>query len=478
MKSETFLNFLTSSSSWLKDLTTLIALTSSSTTLFKSSYVSKTLTATIYEYTGHSIYGTLDMESDSRFDQDIFTKVDLNDDTETIHTENETVYDRHHAYKMCKDCGYSLVSAYISDEAYAEVALHGEEHGSTNYYVVPTKDGIRVQRPYEAYSFSLSTYEDTFWYLPNTTFNIANSNDPLIFTNNVMVGEQRLCSHENTKTEHLKQNGLDGNPICGHKVICQDCGYNYIELHNENCTEHVWDNVNHCCTICEELGLGSSYTDSSYPGSYSYLAGQTWKVWGSLDLTTKMCTKKHKHCNYALKYEFDESQNYETLNEKAFINCYSLVKIDLPSTIKTLSKSSFFEAIRLREVALPEGLETIPQEAFWACYSLNTLSIPNGVKNIRKSAFGFCCRLENLYLPNTLESVAKDMVYGIYNEKAIKNSKISNDLVIHYDGTMAKWKSIYRGDSQFANSTVLSQAGYSVQCTDGTLTGTNVYGSI
>lgn len=61
----------------------------------------------------------------------------------------------------------------------------------------------------------------------------------------------------------------------------------------------------------------------------------------------------------------------------AFLNCCSLKKIFLPSTVKYLSGWAFMGCVNLEYVEIPDGLEQVGPYVFADCTSLEELQLPS-----------------------------------------------------------------------------------------------------
>ena len=74
----------------------------------------------------------------------------------------------------------------------------------------------------------------------------------------------------------------------------------------------------------------------------------------------------------------------------AFSNCSSLLRAELPDTLKSIGMYGFHYCNQLTDIALPEGLETIGAMAFMNCDGLKSIVIPASVVSVGNSAFGAC----------------------------------------------------------------------------------------
>ncbi|MDC7287853.1 leucine-rich repeat domain-containing protein [Blautia schinkii] len=98
------------------------------------------------------------------------------------------------------------------------------------------------------------------------------------------------------------------------------------------------------------------------------------------------------------------------IGEKAFINCYRLRRVVLPSTIKSIGEGGFSQCLNLEEINLPDGLQSIGSSAFTEC-RLKYVSIPDSVKNFGTSIFYMCFDLKEVRLPQSMTSIPDYMFY-------------------------------------------------------------------
>ena len=85
----------------------------------------------------------------------------------------------------------------------------------------------------------------------------------------------------------------------------------------------------------------------------------------------------------------------EEIKDNAFMDCYGLETIEMPS-IKTIGNSSFFGFKKLNMTELPEGLLNIGPWAFYQCESLSITEIPSSVVFIDVNAFEGCTGLKTI----------------------------------------------------------------------------------
>ena len=100
------------------------------------------------------------------------------------------------------------------------------------------------------------------------------------------------------------------------------------------------------------------------------------------------------------------------IEDEAFMNCTSLERIHIPSTVEVFGRNAFINSTRLAELELSKGLKEIQSEAFHGCKSLERLFIPSSVKEIGKGAFANCGKLWHVEFCEGLEKIGCEAFSG------------------------------------------------------------------
>lgn len=131
--------------------------------------------------------------------------------------------------------------------------------------------------------------------------------------------------------------------------------------------------------------------------------------------------------------EIKLSDNLESINECAFLDCSALKSVYIPGSVKYIGEGAFLACSRLKYIIISEGVSSIESLAFGECFRLFNIVLPASLSNIADDAFDGC---ENLYqivnnsnIPvnpgidniaiNTIRVVEKDSTYK-YREDGIK----------------------------------------------------------
>lgn len=108
----------------------------------------------------------------------------------------------------------------------------------------------------------------------------------------------------------------------------------------------------------------------------------------------------------------------DTLQEKAFYNCKSLIKISLPSTLKIIGDSCF-ENSGLEEIEFNVGIKRIYDSAFHSCYKLEKVVLSSSVKTIGIKCFAFS-GIKHIVLNEGLEEIGVESLSNCQNLETVK----------------------------------------------------------
>ena len=101
----------------------------------------------------------------------------------------------------------------------------------------------------------------------------------------------------------------------------------------------------------------------------------------------------------------------------AFIYCYSLSSVTIPSGITSIEDSAFNSCFSLSSVTIPSGVTSIGNNAFYVCYSLSSVTIPSGVTSIGNNAFYVCRSLSSITIPSGVTSIGNSAFNDCYGMK-------------------------------------------------------------
>lgn len=94
-----------------------------------------------------------------------------------------------------------------------------------------------------------------------------------------------------------------------------------------------------------------------------------------------------------------------TIGDKAFYDCWNLIKVTIPDSVKYIGKSAFEGCEKLVSISIPTSVTDIAEATFRACRSLTMVEIPSGVTDIGEYAFCACRSLANITIPDGVKSI-------------------------------------------------------------------------
>ncbi len=97
----------------------------------------------------------------------------------------------------------------------------------------------------------------------------------------------------------------------------------------------------------------------------------------------------------------------ESISNRAFKNCESLVKITLPNSVTSIGDAAFEYCSSLTSVTIPDSVTSIGEFAFSDCSSLTSVTIPDSVTSIGYYAFYNCSSLTSVTIPDSVTSIGQ-----------------------------------------------------------------------
>lgn len=184
------------------------------------------------------------------------------------------------------------------------------------------------------------------------------------------------------------------------------------------------------------------------------------------DSVTKIGDQAFEGCT-SLKYA-TVGKGVTSIGYRVFGECESLESITLPFVGKTEDEIIYnyfgyiFGAISYSDqnTYIPASLKSVEitgeasfaDSAFIDCVNLTSIKISGNMRSIPHRAFYGCKGLELVVIPGTVLSIGDNAFCDIEN------------LTIEYDGTMASWNSIEKGEDWYVSNTELI-----IYCSDGEL---------
>ena len=88
----------------------------------------------------------------------------------------------------------------------------------------------------------------------------------------------------------------------------------------------------------------------------------------------------------------------------AFVDCLSLVAVDIPNSVTKIGESAFNECIGLKSIVIPKGVTKIWERTFQVCINLTEVVISDNVEEIADGAFE-CTGLISIVIPNKVTKI-------------------------------------------------------------------------
>jgi hypothetical protein len=95
----------------------------------------------------------------------------------------------------------------------------------------------------------------------------------------------------------------------------------------------------------------------------------------------------------------------ESIGERAFASCSSLISIKNGSGVKNIELEAFKLCSSLKSITIPNSVKSIGQGAFKECKALTSVTIGNSVESIGIDAFERCSKLKKVISKVTTPSV-------------------------------------------------------------------------
>ncbi len=99
------------------------------------------------------------------------------------------------------------------------------------------------------------------------------------------------------------------------------------------------------------------------------------------------------------------SRTVVSIKSRSFMNCETLEKITLPSTLTEIGSFAFQYCTSLKSIVLPESVIRISSYVFDGCTSLEQVKISDKTVFIGTGAFSNCTSLGEIHIPSTVEEI-------------------------------------------------------------------------
>lgn len=144
------------------------------------------------------------------------------------------------------------------------------------------------------------------------------------------------------------------------------------------------------------------------------------------------------------------SNSVREIGTRAFENCYSLLKADIPSSVAVIGDGAFKNCTGLTAVTIPDSISAIGAEVFEGCASLTAVTVPDSVIRIGNRAFAGCKKLAKITLPASITNIGQE---AFADCAALQT--------VAFQGQQAQWDRIPKGtnwDKNTGNYSVVAKS--------------------
>ncbi len=173
--------------------------------------------------------------------------------------------------------------------------------------------------------------------------------------------------------------------------------YIYTRTYNEAMCDHVDEDADRICDICEEETL-------RFAGNYN---NTVFKLY--TDGTLIISGYGTAYCRWQNYREFIKKVIVEEgitgLGSGCLAMCLNMEDVSLPATLEAIYDEAFYSCESLKEIEIPESVEYLGNSVFSGCNSLESLTIPEGIAELRYYFASGCTALKEVNLPSTIEAL-------------------------------------------------------------------------
>lgn len=119
----------------------------------------------------------------------------------------------------------------------------------------------------------------------------------------------------------------------------------------------------------------------------------------------------------------------------AFIECFALTSVTIPSGITSIEMYAFTGCSALTSIIIPENVTTIGDFAFCRCSALTSIIIPNKVTSIGQGVFEECLALTSIRIPSSVESIGR-LAFLRSSKLTIIDVDVENQIYSSQDGVL------------------------------------------
>lgn len=148
------------------------------------------------------------------------------------------------------------------------------------------------------------------------------------------------------------------------------------------------------------------------------------KIIGTVTLPQNISVIKNstfKGCSSVKEFVLGDVENIEF---QAFLECTSLEKINLPSTLTSIQDDAFRDCTKLSSLAFPIALQSIGSHSFDGCRSLKAVTLNQNIAKLGVATFSNCISLNSINIPQAINSIPDSCFYGCSSLTSIDLSSV------------------------------------------------------
>lgn len=127
-----------------------------------------------------------------------------------------------------------------------------------------------------------------------------------------------------------------------------------------------------------------------------------------------------------------------SIGDGAFNDCYKLVSVSMPKTMKVIGKEAFSGCFNLSSVVIPDSVREMGDMAFGYCSKLSHVKIPSSLEKIGAYTFRFCSfKRKNFINKSKIDDYLFSAMFEMKPQKQELNSKGVRNITIkihYFDG--------------------------------------------
>ena len=276
-----------------------------------------------------------------------------------------------------------------------------------------------------------------------------------------------------TTGEHTVKYTLKDNTSISESAFCSTSLTSIVIPDN---VTTIGNNAFYVCNNLASVTIGSGVTEI---GSYAF--GNCGSLTSVVipDNVTSIGERAFRYCNSLTSVTI--SSGVTTISKEAFYSCKNLTSVVIPDNVTSIGERAFYNTpwyesysadtanqygniVYINNVAyeatstditsceFKEGTTYIAGGTFSGNTSLTSVTIPDSVTTIGESIFDGCTSLTSVTIGSGVTTIGD----SVFNQ-------CSNLVNIKYNGTVAQWKAITRGNKWHSNVKATT-----ITCSDGT----------